>query len=1195
MGRAVVVTVLSLMAGCAWAQQQYPIVGEPLVVQDDEALFYADGDWVRTVVAPQVAADEGIVMFLQARMKTPKGTGGCNWLLQVKIDGVILREGLLRPRLLNKPARFHLLNTQHDFDWYHRGHQAWMTMFADGYDYDMTDAQDDFGYLWDLTDLVRPGQQFELRLVYAQKGLPQIVGHDAPIGVRNLWLAGMKLSEMQNLRAQVLAARGDRQTVPVRATVPADEGPGEVAYELAWSGRAEQPRGQVGFEDLRGWTAWTRGEVQVSIGASREQRLWREQVLKISCEPGEGPGMLFLQSPQPIEISGEWDAVELWAYFSHGKHLRPSPPVMVTALIEDSRGREYEIRLGDLNTQYWYVVQGLLSRSEQAMIAWPARFVGLLLDRIKQPEGAVIYLHSLAFYRQQRQPYAVSPRPAQPSFPTSEDGGLPTPPAGAVCSVDPGPREFAFTCAWPAGRLTYLVTPESGSFDDLSVSFVANGRTVRLTPMSGGGLEFDCGVPVIATGPQVQKLDARMEGQSLATRWRFSRGEVSAEYEIRYRLHGATLVVDVSCAGGAARGVRFGKVVGLSAPRAYHVPYLKMGNPPDPLVACGDGLFVGAITDWRNSDYSRSDTEAKGVLEDGVSINNGTTYLPLTDGRRNDLHDRLLVTVSPDFHDLLPNIPNPPSPNLDETARYMYVMSSGPNPNLWRIMKRHGLDDLIAMHFAGIWWRMAGEGFSMRNRPRPEMTLQELSEYRDYVRGLGFVYGILMEYGDFFPLNEFWDPNLLSLTPEGAWRTRWIGHYATKPIALAHLARVNGERLQANCGLEAVYLDTHTNHGLNALDYEAGVPGAGKAAAEALAVGEMLLEARRLHGITCSEGIYRWLYAGLVDLDYATWVGPKGSPWQEPILPDFALLKIHPLTPGTGMGYNPTAFFGKDNQEATTRLYGDSGEPLAPAEYYQYLAATLAHGHSAILGYSYYPPLNRMIHYYATLMALQPEYLTDTVVEIMRHDGERYLTTSEALQRGVLETGRVRIRYSRGLTVWVNYHGSERWQVEVNGKLYTLPPWGFVAEKPGELLAFSAELDGHRVDYARCPRWTYLSGCGEQVQYDGISTDGAVWVRYEGGGTRVIPCGRLPRLRSARGEQYPYQSDCYLGDVPEGRGCTELRIAADKLLPGSAPQALKFSARDYEGIEAPAQVQVGQDGVISFTTSAEVVDWMVSR
>jgi hypothetical protein len=42
-----------------------------------------------------------------------------------------------------------------------------------------------------------------------------------------------------------------------------------------------------------------------------------------------------------------------------------------------------------------------------------------------------------------------------------------------------------------------------------------------------------------------------------------------------------------------------------------------------------------------------------------LRINGGIRYHPKTDGKRNDLFERIFVTVSPNFEEVLPVIPNP--------------------------------------------------------------------------------------------------------------------------------------------------------------------------------------------------------------------------------------------------------------------------------------------------------------------------------------------------------------------------------------------------------------------------------------------------------------------------------------------------------------------------------------------------------
>jgi len=244
-------------------------------------------------------------------------------------------------------------------------------------------------------------------------------------------------------------------------------------------------------------------------------------------------------------------------------------------------------------------------------------------------------------------------------------------------------------------------------------------------------------------------------------------------------------------------------------------------------------------------------------------------YLAKTNGRRNDLRDRIVLTVSTEFADVLPNHRNPSSPNRDALAPYLFVMASELWPNLWTTLKQHGLDHVIANDFARIFVDRFPEGFAGRWRPHPSLSPEQVRAYRDHVRVLGYRFGAYLDVREFFPLNEFWDPNKVALTADGDLRDAWYGNFHTKPNAMPGLVRAVGQHLQQEYPPECVYLDVHTNLGPAAVDFEDGVEMAGMARGTIVGNGDAIAEARQWYGSTISEGIYRWLYAGLCDLDYA--------------------------------------------------------------------------------------------------------------------------------------------------------------------------------------------------------------------------------------------------------------------------------------------------------------------------------------
>jgi len=611
------------------------------------------------------------------------------------------------------------------------------------------------------------------------------------------------------------------------------------------------------------------------------------------------------------------------------------------------------------------------------------------------------------------------------------------------------------------------------------------------------------------------------------------------------------------------------------------VPYLKFNrlNAMNS-VAVGDGLCVSVLPDLYHSDYSNVEGVVAKPEEGRLQLFKQTVYTPLTDGRRNDLHDRLLITASPDFADVLPNHQNPRSPNMERLAPYMFIMSRTLLLNQWDTLKRYGLDHIIANDFAGIFVKSYSEGFGVRWRPHPDYTISQVQEARAKIKGMGFLYGAYIDVTDQPPLNEWWDEDRVSITATGDLAEAWPGSYCPKTDQMWVLARKTGQKMKELYPPDCVYLDVTTNRGTDAVDFEAGYPGAGMARAMVIGVGDSLVETRKWYGSTVSEGIYRWMYAGLSDMDYAQARMSDGQP-RLPL--DFDLLKLHPFQIGTMMGYGPTCFL--TDEEIKTL---GTGTVPGPTVFYKYIATSLAYGHMAMLGYGYIPPISRTIHYYALMQGVQQEYLPDTVASIAYWDGAKFLATSQALQSDAYRRGQVRVTYRGGLVVTANLNETENWTVTQAGATYVLPPYGWVITKEGPntsearragdvsgpILAYSALVDGKRMDYVQCPEYVYLNG-GELPRRVGpLEVQGAAWLKREGRGWLLIPCGKLGQ----------WDKDWRVDKNPPDRGTSLLIVD----LPALGLKGARVTGLAEMGEAAAAQTETLADGRLKITASDEV-------
>ena len=78
--------------------------------------------------------------------------------------------------------------------------------------------------------------------------------------------------------------------------------------------------------------------------------------------------------------------------------------------------------------------------------------------------------------------------------------------------------------------------------------------------------------------------------------------------------------------------------------------------------------------DWYVSNASRLyAVRGSEITAEGAAINGGSQYLPLTDGSYHPLFERIVLNVSSHFEEVLPAIPNPPSPYKERLQQTVFA------------------------------------------------------------------------------------------------------------------------------------------------------------------------------------------------------------------------------------------------------------------------------------------------------------------------------------------------------------------------------------------------------------------------------------------------------------------------------------------------------------------------------------------
>jgi hypothetical protein len=627
------------------------------------------------------------------------------------------------------------------------------------------------------------------------------------------------------------------------------------------------------------------------------------------------------------------------------------------------------------------------------------------------------------------------------------------------------------------------------------VKLAVNNNTEGLIDRFGG---YVCN-EIRALAPEKCKLiECKKSGDAVVSKWEITGQGQTAVVEYSFRLWQKSLIVDVHSAGGKIGEVSLGNVEGAANTKLLQVPYWTgedigqtQGRPA--VVVAGtkeQPLFMSVFLDHYRTGSSRFYFSNK--ADGRTACAGGSFYIPKTSGERNDCYERIFLTFSPRFEEVLPEIPNPPSEWRQAASEYVVVhqgASSNRNRDYehWKLCVRYGMKNLLVMdHEDG--WRDGGESFTFRTISAPGKGGDEGQEtFARKMQQLGIRYGLYNNYTDLVPVNAFWDEDLVTLLPDGSWETAWYRCYAPKSQKTVSMEPVITAKIQEKFHGNTACLDVHTAiTPWMRVDYDERVPGAGTMLSQFYDFGQLMLHQQKIwNGPVFSEGGSHFYYCGLVTGNQADDRGYDLS--EQPWLVDFDLLKMHPL--GSDFGF-----------AVDKSLRGD-------AQWDRFFAGTIAYGHIGRFS-NYYDGLVRTpegsyykagsgmeslaLRSYYMLQQLQSSYGKALAEEIRYADENGALAdVSSAVASGSYSRSQLRIKYNNGLVVWVNGNKDNHWTIPDA----ELPPNGYFAkDAKGELVVFSGLIGEKRADYVHSPAYDYVDGRGQWIKTPWAAADGQLIV-----------------------------------------------------------------------------------------------------
>jgi hypothetical protein len=893
----------------------------------------------------------------------------------------------------------------------------------------------------------------------------------------------------------------------------ATEAPGERPYEMVWANRVEPAVPTVRFDQLDGWKVEVQGGAQATLQVTRAQNVWNRPVARLRYK-GEGKGeakpRVSLVPPTAVVLPENTDSVDMWLYGNRWGWENPpgTPPVRIVLHLRDDENKEHDLLVDTVRWQEWW----LMHKKLPAGWPGPLRMESIEVADGWQTEWRELFFDSIRFYCEELPPLKFAPRPLRNL--TLAPGQSP--------GANTGPGKLPF----PTTEKTILPMHLSGHFQNRVTYEPASGRyrfayrgkdcSLSYFFEPGKGL---AGIDVgLEAGPRARVLDGSAvrfsteTTRATLTSAKRSGDVVSAEYSdgtmLQLQLWQKSLVVDVSNRTGQASELSFGHISGVTEPRTIFIPYLTYGGGAHPCVllsrAGTNHVFTSIWVDWYRSNGSEL-YAAESADTDTARINGGVRYQPRTDGKRNPMFERVFITVSPRFEEVLPTVPNPVGLHAKEAVDRLWQESWGPGDfekemQRSRMLRAYGIEKLIQCNHE-IAWRDGGESFTLRTRAAPKKGGDAaLQRYIAHQRGLGWFAGLYSNYTDYSPVNEFWTPDGVQRQPDGNWRSAWPRCWGEKPLKAVEFDALLAPQIQAKFNSNSAYTDVQTAVApWGYIDYDARVLGAATFAQTFYAYGELLRNDSRVYdGPIFSEGTYQWLYAGLADGNYALAYDHRPLA-KEPLLPVFDLYQIHTKECDIGMGWTGNFCEGIPDWNKPENLDRSID---------RFLLHTLAYGHIGWLVEETHG-MDRACRSYYMLQQVQARYGLKVPERIAYWDGAQLVSVSEALVRELPRARRqLFVQFPGGLQLWLNDHPAENWLIPVGQtsssagaeastpRPLDLPPAGWAAfTRDRKLFSYSALSGTNRVDYLRSPAYVYLDGRGHWFDAPEAASDGALAIK----------------------------------------------------------------------------------------------------
>ncbi len=838
---------------------------------------------------------------------------------------------------------------------------------------------------------------------------------------------------------------------------------GEPPYEM--KDRKEHHQPVLDFSDCAVWTLETENCI-AGLSCSDEQFVYDKPSGKITYVTSKSDASIFLKLNIPFCLLKEWDCLDVWTYGDHWFWGEPNmgTAMQVYAVFADREKVEYEVNLvqsgyPQFAHKYWFLNHLKYSGGTSDY----TQFVGFRLKGRNTDTGTEhnVYFNNIYFYKEVLKPIAFKPFPDKLPFPLRKETILPI----NKC------KDYKNSLVYDKNVSTFIYEGKDGKLEyTLDNKKPLGDIKVVYNSQQAECIQGRCLVTKSNDTAHVITREVYQMNDTLFMKCRAMGRKEKSDLSIWYTINQKSLVFGIKeeQQWGAFKEIHAGSVYaygGIETP----IPFLKYQYSDRITTICYNNVFSLFMFDWYHTNASEMTAARK---HKDYYTSSMAMYIPRTDGKRNPLQERIFYNVSPDVQEVFPTIDNPASPMRAMQADRLWLING--DTDLSRLSEEvvnyrsKGLEKITVRYHEGF-WRKDGESYTFRLTPNPDLGIERIRNFVDFVKSKGWRIGLYSNYTDMATVNALWNADWMKQNPQGQWEVSWARCYAPKPQIAWEQETVLAPQIHRLFNTNFSYCDVHTAISpMSRVDYDYRVPEAAMMRGVIKRYGMILMNERDAYnGPVYSEGGNHWWYAGLVDGNYA-----NEQLLELPVFPDFSLLKIHPL-----------------EMDASN----------AGADY-QYLAYALAYGNQGILSQG-----NDAVVRYAFLQPLQNNYVMIPVRQISYCSEGLFYDASDAIKKNLLRNPQLFIEYESGLRTYINF-GEKPWIVEAEGTTYHLPQYGFLAYMPGQILKCMSVFSktDKRTDRVYSDKLYYFKSDGEIVD-ETLGGSGSYLLKKETFEWEIIP------------------------------------------------------------------------------------------